>query len=442
MNKYLRYLLFIVLVAVVGAGIWAFLVYCEGEKPEIQLSRDVKMIGQETTFDVMCIDEKRGIRNVSVDIVQNGKKYTLNSLNLPQEGVHKETLAIDIFPQDLKLHDGTATLNITVTDHSFRKNTTAVAFEVTIDTVPPQISPVSFSNYINPGGSCIVVYDLSENVPQSGVQVDDDFFPSYPMTASETEHRISYFSIPLMDDAEKHLKISIVAQDDAGNSSLYPVPYHMRKKIFRKDRMNISQRFLETKMPEFQNRYKELRGTTLLEAFSQVNSEMRADNLKTIQEICKDTRPEQLWEGTFVRMKNAAPMAYFGDKRTYYHQGKEISKSVHMGIDLASTRNAPVEASNTGIVSYVGYLGIYGNTVIIDHGMGIFTLYGHLSSVNVKKDQTVNKGELIGRTGVSGMAGGDHLHFSMIVGGKYVNPIEWWDSHWIQDNITRKIAGE
>ena len=113
-----------------------------------------------------------------------------------------------------------------------------------------------------------------------------------------------------------------------------------------------------------------------------------------------------------------------------------------MGVDLASTQNAPVEASNGGIVLFTGHIGIYGNTVIIDHGMGVFSLYGHLSSISVRKNQTVKKGESIGRTGLTGMAGGDHLHFSMIVGGKFVNPVEWWDPHWIRDNITRKLSGE
>ena len=86
MNKYLRYLLFVVLIAMAGVGTWAFMVYCEGEKPEIQLNRDIKMIGQETTFDVICVDRKRGIRTVSVDISQDGEKYALRSLNLSQEG--------------------------------------------------------------------------------------------------------------------------------------------------------------------------------------------------------------------------------------------------------------------------------------------------------------------------------------------------------------------
>ncbi|MCD6487448.1 MAG: M23 family metallopeptidase [Syntrophobacterales bacterium] len=439
MNKFLRYLLFIMLIALVGGGIWSFMVYFEGEEPEIILNRDIKMIGQETAFDITCIDRKSGLRNLSVNISQGGKKYTLSSLNLPQKGINKETIKVNVFPEELKLHDGIATIDIAVTDYSLRKNTTVRAFEVVIDTIPPRISPAGFSNYINPGGSCVAVYSLSEEVSRSGVQVDNNFFPSYSETTTNKIRHISYFAIP-MDIAKKNLKISIQAEDNAGNISLCPVSFHIRNKKFRGDRMNISQRFLEMKMPEFQRRYKDLRETTLLEAFLRVNSEMRTDNLKTIETICKDTRPEQLWEGTFLRMKNAATMATFGDRRTYYHDGREISKSVHMGVDLASTKNAPVEASNGGIVVFAEYLGIYGNTVIIDHGMGIFSLYGHLSSVSVNKGQAIGKGEVIGRTGNTGMAGGDHLHFSMIAGGKFVNPVEWWDPHWIKDNITRKLA--
>ena len=440
MNKYLRYLFFIVLIALVGVGIWAFMIYCEGEEPEILLNRDIKMIGQETTFDVVCIDRKRGLRTVSVDISQDGKKYTLSSLNLPQGGVHKETLAIDVFPEDLKLHDGTAMIDITVTDHSLRKNTKAVTFEVIIDTIPPQISPVSFSHYINPGGACVVVYNLSENVPHSGVQVDNDFFPSYPATTSDTTHRISYFAIPIMNAAENNLKITILAQDDAGNRSLYSVPFHIRKKNFRSDTMNISQRFLETKMPEFQHRYKDLKGTTLLEAFSRTNSEMRANNQETIQKICKDTRPEQLWEGTFLRMKNAAPMAGFGEERSYVFEGMTVSRSTHLGVDLASTERASIESANHGSVVFAGPLGIYGNAVIVDHGLGLCSLYAHLSEISVKAGQAVTRGETLGASGSTGLASGDHLHFSILVGGEFVNPTEWWDAHWIRDNVTGKLS--
>lgn len=138
-------------------------------------------------------------------------------------------------------------------------------------------------------------------------------------------------------------------------------------------------------------------------------------------------------------MKNAATMAMFGDRRTYRYQGKEIGKSVHMGVDLASTKNALIEASNSGIVVFSGYLGIYGNSVIIDHGLGLFSFYAHLGVIHVKKGQKVKKGHPIGRSDTTGLAGGDHLHFGIFVGNSFVNPQEWWDSHWIRDNVDSKL---
>ena len=171
-----------------------------------------------------------------------------------------------------------------------------------------------------------------------------------------------------------------------------------------------------------------------------MNGQMRQDNLKTIQAITRKSDPRPLWQDTFLRMKNASPMALFGDARTYVYQGKIIGESLHEGVDLASTEHAPIEAANDGIVVLAGPLGIYGNAVMIDHGLGLFSLYGHLSTIQIQSGQPVKKGDRIGYSGVTGLAGGDHLHFSIIVGDRFVNPQEWWDPHWIADNVTKKIA--
>jgi pyruvate/2-oxoglutarate dehydrogenase complex dihydrolipoamide acyltransferase (E2) component len=98
-----------------------------------------------------------------------------------------------------------------------------------------------------------------------------------------------------------------------------------------------------------------------------------------------------------------------------------------------------VKAGNDGKVVYADYLGIYGNCVIIDHGMGVSSLYGHLASIDLKNGDTVKRDQVIGRSGMTGLAGGDHLHFSMQVHGRPVNPVEWWDPHWIDDRVMRKI---
>ena len=117
----------------------------------------------------------------------------------------------------------------------------------------------------------------------------------------------------------------------------------------------------------------------------------------------------------------------------------KVDEQDHLGIDLASLANSPVQAANHGRVIFAERNGIYGLTVALDHGQGLISIYGHLNSIGVTLDQDVKKGDIIGLTGQTGLAGGDHLHFSIMVNGIFVNPIEWWDDHWIKDNITRKL---
>jgi murein DD-endopeptidase MepM/ murein hydrolase activator NlpD len=137
---------------------------------------------------------------------------------------------------------------------------------------------------------------------------------------------------------------------------------------------------------------------------------------------------------------NGKVMAAFADRRTYLYKGKVIDHQDHLGYDLAVTKQCPVPAANDGVVVYARYFGIYGNAILIDHGFGLMTIYGHLSSISVKEGQTVAKGDIIGRTGETGLAGGDHLHFSTILQGLPVNPIEWCDGHWIRDRIAAKLG--
>ena len=103
------------------------------------------------------------------------------------------------------------------------------------------------------------------------------------------------------------------------------------------------------------------------------------------------------------------------------------------------TGGVPVVAANAGTVLNASWLGIYGNCVILDHGMGVQSLYAHLSSLDVKAGDTVTRGQTLGRSGRTGLAANDHLHFTMLVGGRMVNPVEWWDSRWIADRVQRKL---
>jgi murein DD-endopeptidase MepM/ murein hydrolase activator NlpD len=203
---------------------------------------------------------------------------------------------------------------------------------------------------------------------------------------------------------------------------------HVRKIV--SDSITISDGFLSAKLPEFRTYYPELSGTPV-EQFVKVNNDIRQANFKKIQEVCAKFQPERLWDGRFERMPGS-PRAGYADHRTYLYNGEKIDAQVHLGVDIASVQQAKVGAANRGLVVFAEYLGIYGNTVILDHGQGIFSLYSHLSQIEVPMGTMVEKNSVVGSTGITGMAGGDHLHFSMLVNGIFVDPVEWWDEEWLK----------
>ena len=170
-----------------------------------------------------------------------------------------------------------------------------------------------------------------------------------------------------------------------------------------------------------------------------INRNLRQANYQRIVEVCRQPGRELYWQGVFLRLPNAANRARYADHRTYYYKRKEIDRQVHLGIDLASLANSSVPAANNGVVVLAESLGIYGGTVILDHGFGLYSMYSHLSFIGVEPGQKVARGDTLGRTGSTGLAGGDHLHFSMLVNDTFVNPVEWWDNKWIQNNVTSKI---
>ncbi len=422
----------ILIITVLG---WIFFgSYLEIEKPLIKFDQEITAIGRQKTIGITFSDSKSGISHLTVEIIQDNKGQILADKKIPSRGEKQEILSLTINTTDLKLHDGPAIIKITATDYSLFKNQTILSQSVKIDTIPPQINLLKTVNYINQGGTGFVAYQPSKKIAYTGVYVNDYFTPGHTILQNNITTTVTYFAVPI-DASKTKTRITIFARDDAGNETRMAFPCTIKAKKFRSDKMNLSESFLQQKMPEFQAMVPSLQGKTPLEVFIYINSQMRNDNSLTIQNICKKSAPKALWEGTFLRMSNAAPMALFADKRDYMFDRKVVGESLHTGVDLASTTHATIEAANNGIVVFTGTLGIYGNAVIIDHGLGLFSLYGHLSAITTTVGKSVRKGEKIGNSGTSGLAGGDHLHFSIIVGGQFVNPQEWWDPHWIKDNI-------
>ncbi len=436
--KQLKWVLWVFGLLTVGFAGWGIFVFFEMEKPSLTLKEELHYLGPRKNIVFTAVDQRSGIRDVQVTLTQDNVTHTLLSRPYPQKRVQEETFQLETPLKGMTLREGEALLSIVLTDHSLLKNTTRTNFHVQIDMAPPQVFLLNTANNVNPGGSGVTLYRASEELAESGILVGEDFFTGFPIAVSGKPCYLSVFALPL-DAGKKTIKMAVMAEDKAGNRTYAGLPALIRNKKFRSDRVTISQNFLDQKMPEFAQRYHQQQKTPL-EVFLFVNGQLREENAKQIVAICKQSAGNKLWEGPFLRMKNAAPMAAFGDDRTYLYDGKAVTKSVHLGVDLASTERAPIEAANHGIVLFTGYLGIYGNTVIIDHGLGLTSLYAHLSEISVKKGQEVKKGDPLGLSGSTGFAGGDHLHFAILVDGKFVNPVEWWDPHWLKDNVEGKMA--
>jgi murein DD-endopeptidase MepM/ murein hydrolase activator NlpD len=230
----------------------------------------------------------------------------------------------------------------------------------------------------------------------------------------------------------------LYAEDASGNERSILFRFQAKPVKFKHDTLNISDEFLQSKMPQFEAIYPDIKDP--VQMYIKVNHDLRVENLKTLKAVAQKTSDKMLWDGSpFLRLPNAAPKAGFGDGRTYFYKNQKIDEETHLGVDLASLENAKVPAANTGVVVFTGFLGIYGNAIIIDHGWGLQSIYSHLSQISVKEGDEVQKGDIIANTGSTGLAGGDHLHFGIILHGIEIQPIEWWDPHWIKDNITGKF---
>jgi murein DD-endopeptidase MepM/ murein hydrolase activator NlpD len=235
---------------------------------------------------------------------------------------------------------------------------------------------------------------------------------------------------------------SLFAEDEAGNQRLIGVPVTFLPVRFPKDTIRLTEAFLQRKVPELAPQTPgTATGEQLLQAFLTVNRDGRKAAEAKIRELSQTgSAPKPLWQGVFRQQPNTKVFANFPEERTYLADGRTVDTQWHLGIDLASRKQSPVDASNAGRVVFTGFNGIYGNMVVLDHGLGLFTLYGHLSEIAVKAGQTVAKGEALGRSGETGLAGGDHLHFAMLIHGVYTSPLEWWDEHWIRDRIAKPLA--
>lgn len=443
----------VVILVLVAGGAWFVAGRAAG--PTIIIVSPGAVLGQSGTLDVKVGTPGGALQKLDILFEQNGQQQAVFTLpggegsTLSQEGEDQVRVTAPIGRQTLRdVKPGKARILVAASRPVFfglRTASSAAAKDIEVRLQPPRVSVASIHHFVNHGGSELVVYRATPPDVESGVRVGDRAFPGFPASGAGIQNadpslRVAFFALTW--DQDLNTPISLYARDAAGNEAKATFDYRVFPKPFRKSTIDLPDSFLDKVVPEILEHTPDLKvadPNNHLESFLTINGELRRTNAETIAELAKKSAPTILWHGPFTQLTNSQVESSFADQRSYVYQGKEVDKQVHLGFDLAVTTNVSVKPANDGVVLWADYLGIYGNCVIVDHGMGLQSLYAHLSSITVKPGDKVDRTTELGRSGMTGLAGGDHLHFTTLLNGVAVTPVDWWSKQWIEDRVMRKL---
>lgn len=425
-------------------------VFHVGSPPEIRIVAGAAVIGKQTGIRIEVSEPQRGLSDLKIELVQGDRTGKLLEKAYQPRGqfqfwgprTERDTLTCDAGRSVVPwLIEGSATVRVTAgRAGTWLRSPGPVIRELTLPVrlTPPALQVKSSRTFATRGGCEVVVYQVGESAVRDGVRAGAWWFPGYPLPGGGKQDRFAFFAVPYdMNGPDARL----LAVDAAGNEAEARMIDTFTKKEFRRDTIQLTDSFLGKVVPEILSHSPQLQDRgNLIDNFLEINTKLRQENAGELKKMGAASQPRFLWRRPFLPMPNGKVMAGFGDHRTYRYEGRDLDSQDHLGFDLAVTRNSPVPAANDGVVVCARYFGIYGNTVVIDHGYGLMSLYGHLSSIGVKDSQQVRRGDIIGATGETGLAGGDHLHFTILLQGLPVNPVEWWDAHWIEDRIAGKLG--
>jgi hypothetical protein len=429
---------------VLGLGLVAVLVWLalgslDFEDPWVTLKTPVEVVGAKTALTVEAGDADSGLRRVRITFAQGNQEKVLLDRKFPPGGApgEKVELPLTLEPKALGFQEGKATLTVKVQDrswrHLFQGRSATLTRDLTIDLVPLTVAFQAVSHLLHAGGTGVICYRLNKPAKESGVRTEGRLYLGFPNPKGAQGDYVVLFPVP--QEASGPTQVELAAIPALGTEVKQVLALKVKPRKWRHDKMNLTDNFMRKMAAQFPVANPQ----NPLVAYLEINRDLRRQNHEKFRQACSQSNPQPLWSGAFVRFLGK-PMARFGDRRTYMYQGKDVDQQVHLGEDLASLVQSPVKAGNNGVVVLAEPLGIYGNTVILDHGLGVFSSYSHMSQIDVKVGDKVEKGGTLGKTGTTGLAGGDHLHFSMLIQGEFVDPLEWWDPHWLKDQVEKVWA--
>ncbi len=412
----------------------------EKNAPSIQTKSDIIYSNLNDPISIEINDESV-LKDIKVTLY---KANEINGETLVNEHVkgNKKNIHFDLklpkpaYKENIDLYKLVIEANDSSFWNFFLGNQTIKEVKIIIDTKKPFVEILDNSYQIEQGGVGSVVFKASDENLQE-VYITNDKDKIYQATPYIKEGY--YAALIPWEATEEHFRAYVVAVDKAGNINKQRIRYYFANKKYRISNIKVSDRFLDGKIEFLAQQYAPKdRELSRLEKFKFVNEELRASNEVIIHNITSkvpDTLINNFKINLFKPLKNGQKVADYADHRFYSYNNQAFSSSYHMGLDLASTKEAPIISSNNGEVVFVQENGIYGLNIIIYHGFGIYTLYGHCTVAEVNVGDKVRVGDVIGTTGTTGLALGDHVHFGVLVQGVEVRPEQWQDAKWIRENI-------
>jgi murein DD-endopeptidase MepM/ murein hydrolase activator NlpD len=426
---------------VAGAGYALFRVLF-APRPKIVLAQPFATVGRNAPLVLDITEHRYGVRAVKVTITQGKDEKVVLDENYDPPNPDVQVRWSPAQEKRFRLTEGAGKLHVSAQAAKFgpfKGRRASLEQDFTARLIPPRLEVLTTQHYVNQGGGDMIVYKATPPSAETGVLVGERFFRGFPVPgAKDPAVRFAIFAYPY--DVAAGTQVRLRARDEAGNETLASFWIKIFPKTFRSRELDLTDDFLNKVVPEIMSQTPSLTDQgDLLKNFLAINRDLRKQNNQALREMSAKSKEQFLWTEPFRQLSNSQVEAQFADHRIYKYQGKEVDRQDHLGYDLATNANNPISAANDGVVMMAEFFGIYGNTVVIDHGFGLLSLYGHMSSFAVKAGDPVKRGQTIGQSGATGLAGGDHLHFSMILQGEQVDAREWWDPHWIQDRIRAKL---
>ena len=403
-------------------------------KPSLDVPAPLNTIGQTTPVTVH-VHDAHGVSKLMATVEQNGARYeawqsTAASKNA--DSTFSFSIGTKTTPQ---LHDGKARLILEATSGGLLHATARWERDVNVVTQPPVISADSDQHYLYLGMADLATLNVTGAYTAAGIRVGNQDFRAWSMPGGKPGLFSLYAFAWNMPAGTTPLAF---ASNGAGNDVTTPLTVIFPKReqpVYTQHEIQVTDQFMQKVLGEL-----DPNGTgDPVARFVKINSEMRKTNNQTLSDLRFKTADHFLWSQPFTRQSHSQAESTFADVRSYIYHGKKIDQQVHLGYDLAVTQHVGVEASNDGRVVWAAPLGIYGNCIVLDHGYGLQTIYGHLSRIDVHVGDMVKRSQIMGLSGMTGMAGGDHVHFAMQLDGVQIDPKEWWDAHWIQDHVARRV---